>query len=280
MMSATVESSGRAEGIAGTAPQDEYGRGSWADALAGTVPFVIIGLATTLMESPWVVFPRSLWLGRLGAGLFFVGYLVLSIGFGVGWVKGFPRWSYPYTGYVMVFALYMMSVATPGLRIFGHAFQRNELWGWRSWIPFLVIAAIALLLTRSLRPLLRLVVNVWEDWTQLSFGLYGMMPLAVWLAFDEVDNSYQLPYMLLLTLILAEGALVYMRCTHTWQRALALLVGTTLAVMVAAVGTVVYWRGPGDGWVDVRGTFVQGGYAVALVFAPALLGLRRCLVAS
>ena len=151
-MNAPVESLGRAEGITGTAPQDEHGRGSWAEALAGTVPFLIIGLATILM--------------------------------------------------------------------------------------------------------------------------------AVFLAFDEVDNSCQLPYMLLLTLILVEGALVYMRCTRTWQRALALLVGTTLAVMVAAVGTVVYWRGPGNGWVNVRGTSIQGGYVVALVFAPALLGLRRCLVAS
>jgi len=143
-----------------------------------------------------------------------------------------------------------------------------------------VIAVTALALTRSLRPLFRLVTDVWEDWTRLSFGLYGVMPLAVVLAFDEVDNSYQLSYMLLLTLILVEGALAYMRSARTWQRALSLLVGTMLAVAVMAVGTVVYWKGPGNGWVDVRRTSIHGGYVVALMLAPALLGLIRRLVKS
>ncbi len=278
-MSAAIESFGRAEG-AEAALQDEHERGSWAETLAGIAPFLIIGLATIIIEWPTDVISLPVWSSYLGGGLFLGGYLVLSVGLGVGWVQGFPRWSYPYAGYVLIFARYMMHVATPGLRIFGHTFQRNELWGWRSWIPFLVVAVIALAITRSLRPLFRLVTGVWKDWTRLSFGLYGMMPLAVPIALDEVDNSYQLPYMLLLTLILVEGALAYMRSTRTWQRALALLVGTASAVAVMAVGTVVYWKGPGDGWVNVGKTLIHGGYVVAVVFAPALLGLLRRAVKS
>jgi hypothetical protein len=261
-----------------TAPRDW--RSSWGEALAGMVPFLIIGLAAMLIEWPRAVIPLPTCLNYLAGGLFLGGYLVLVVGLGIGWVKGFPRWSYSYVGYVLIFALYMMNVATPQLRIFNYTFQRNELWGWRSWIPFLVIAAIALVLTRSLRPLFRLVTNVCKDWTQLSFGLYGMMPLAVLLAFDEVDNSYQFPYMLLLTLILVEGALAYMRSARTWQRALALLVSTTLAVTVAAVGTVIYWKGPGNGWVNVGMTFIHGGYVVAAVFAPVLLGLLHRSIGS
>jgi hypothetical protein len=62
------------------------------------------------------------------------------------------------------------------------------------------------------------------------------MPLAVLLAFDEVENSYQFPFMLLLTLILAGGALAYMLSNRTWQRVLALLVSTTWAVAVDRSG--------------------------------------------
>jgi hypothetical protein len=67
-------------------------------------------------------------------GIFFVSTLfVLPIGICIGWIKGFPRWSYPYVGHVIVFSLYMVNVATPGF-LFG-----RELWGWRAWIPLMVM---------------------------------------------------------------------------------------------------------------------------------------------
>jgi hypothetical protein len=109
------------------------------------------------------------------------------------------------------------------------------------------------------------------------------MPLAVLLAFDEVENSYQFPFMLLLTLILAGGALAYMLSNRTWQRVLALLVSTTWAVAVTVVGNGIYWHGrqefwmrqPGNGYEVVAGMVTAGGVLTAVMFAPALLGLLR-----
>jgi hypothetical protein len=280
-MSEAIERFGEAREV-GAALRDVHGRGSWGEALAGMVPFLVIGLAWTMRalvgERPYV------WLGYVAFWLFIGGYLALLVGFGVSWVKGFPRWSYPYVGYVLVFTLYFMRVATPGLRIFNYSFGSNDLWGWRAWIPFLVIAVIVLLLTRSVRPLFRLGTGIWQDWTRLSFGLYGIMPLVVVMSFDEVNKGYQLPFMLVLTLVLAGGALAYMRSARTWQRALALLIGLILSWAVTTVGTAIYWdgrlepwmRGEPDRWYEIVGrSAIAGTVLVALMFTPALLGLLR-----
>ena len=101
----------------------------------------------------------------------------------------------------------MKHVATPGLRIFNYTFGRNDYWGWRAWIPLMAMVAIGFLITRSLRPVLRLFTNVWRDWTLLTFGMFGSMPLLVMISFDEVDNLYSLPFMVVLTLIMVGTAL-------------------------------------------------------------------------
>ena len=90
---------------------------------------------------------------------------------------------------------------------------------WRSLIPLGVAAATAVALTHSLRPLARLVRGVWEDWTRLSFALYSLMPIVVWIAFDEIADRFELPFMIALNLILVGGALAYMRSEAPLRRA-------------------------------------------------------------
>lgn len=51
------------------------------------------------------------------------------------------------------------------------------------------MVAMVLLITRSLRPAFMLFTNVGEDWTLLSFGLFGVMPPLVAISFDEVDGD-------------------------------------------------------------------------------------------
>jgi hypothetical protein len=220
--------------------------------------------------------------------LFVDSYFIGLIGLGVGWVKGFPRWSYPFAGFILLFTSYWMGAATPGLVIFGHTFTSRELWEWRAWIPFAVMATIALLLTRSLHPWLQLVTGIWRDWTQLSFGLYGVMPLLVFLRFDEVIKPYPAPFLAVTTIVLASGALAYMRSAKTWQRALALLLSMTVAGAVATVASSIYWHWrdeyempwPSHGFETVRQMFAPLGFLMVVMFAPALLGLLRRAVKS
>lgn len=247
---------------------DERGSSTWGATLAGMALFIITGLRLILGEIPhdW---PVPAWLPAV-TGVLLLSLLVLpAIGFGVGWVKGFPCWSYPYVGFELLISLYMMNMATPGLRVLNYTFGRNDLWGWRAWIPFLVMAAIALLVTRSLRPVLRLFINVWKDWTRLTFGMFGFMPLLVFIGFDEVDRLYSLPFMVALTIVMAGTALGYLRSARPRQRVLALLVGIVLTLAVIIVAPMAYWLE--NGWVNVPGTIIGGIVVVGVMFSPALV---------
>jgi hypothetical protein len=253
-------------------PGEGDGRDTWAAVLAGEVVFLVAGLNLILGEIPhdWAV---PTWLPHFGRTLFLISLILPAIGFGIGWIKGFPRWSYPYVGLELLTSLYMMSVATPGLRIFNYTFGRNDLWGWRAWIPFLVVAAIALSVTRSLRPLVNLFINAWRDWTLVTFGMFGFMPLLVGVGFDEMDRLYSLPFMFILTLVMAGTVAAYLRSGRPLPQVLALSVGITLIVAVTAIAPTLYWLE--HGYVSVKGMIVTAALVMAVMFSPALLGLLR-----
>ena len=156
---------------------------------------------------------------------------------------------------------------------------------WRSLIPLGVAAATAVALTRSLRPLARLVQGVWEDWTRLSFALYSLMPIVVWIAFDEIADRFELPFMVALNLILVGGALAYMRSEAPLRRALVLVDALSLSWLATTIGNAVYWHGKWVGrmtkplhWYEVsRPSLIALFVLVAFLVSPSLLGLLRSI---
>ncbi len=255
----------------------QYRPSSWAAVLAGVGLFLVAGLNLILGEIPhdWVV---PTWVDYVRGVLFALVLALPAIGYAVGWIKDFPRWSYPYVGLMILLGLYIENAATPGLHIFKYYIFGRERWGWRAWIPFLVATAVALLITRSTRPLLRLFTNVWEDWTRFTYAMYGFMPLLVMVSFDEMDRLYSLRCMVLLTLLMCGTALAYLRSAHPWQEVLALLGGSILTVAVTMVSTTVYWGA--NGWRDVRGPTLGGVIVIAVMFSPVLIGLAHHYVKS
>jgi len=279
-MSKAIERFGEAREI-GAALRDVHGPSSWAETLAGMVPFLlhpiffVFGPAMAALVKDWsppepVLLTISSALAMTYAG----AYMTVL---GMGWVKGFPRWSYPYGGLVLAFTSLVVA-------------DRLDLWiifnRYARWIPLLVMAAIALLLGRLWRPLRPLYKGVWHDWSRLSFGLYAILPLALMIVFDEVHGEE--PYVAVLGVILAIGALAYMRSSRTWQRALTLLLGMTLTWTAATVYLAIYWHGrqefwmrqPGNDYETARGMLVALGVLVVLLLAPALLGLLRHSIKS
>lgn len=248
---------------------------AWGLALLAAAPLLFTGLGLALSELP-ALEPWRRWLQ-------FGPYLLVLLGLVVAWVRGFPRWSYPYAGYALAFTLYMSSVSTPGLTLLGHTFRRREPWGWRAWLPLGAALLAGLLLTRSLRPAARFVTGAWCDWTRFSFALYGPLPLVMWLLFDEVHPPYPAPYLALSALFLAAGAVAYMRSTTPLKRALSLLAGLTATWLVCTVGLAAYWHGrqvsrmatPFHWW----GTAVPMAFAWAVValvmLAPVMLALLQ-----
>jgi hypothetical protein len=132
------------------------------------------------------------------------------------------------------------------------------------------------------RPLRPFYLRLRDDWTLLSFGLYGVMVVAVNVAFDDYPHPHKQLYIFVASLILTAGAGVYLRSAHLWRRALALFTGMTLAMAVAATGKAILYANPllwprearGFTWQsEVLCTVFLWGWLVAVVMAPALLGL-------
>jgi hypothetical protein len=240
---------------------------SWAGALAGSALFVLAGLMLVLSEIPiewgWQRF-NSLY------GAILLIFLILPpTFFAAGWIKGFPAWSYPYIAHALQWSFYMTQVATPGLRIFNYTFGPRDLWGWRAWIPFLIATGIALLVTRSFSPLLKLIKDENQDWTRYTFGMFGFVPLMVLISFDEMDRLYSLYFMLLLAVVMPVTALVYLRSRTTRGRAFALFAGIFFSAAVFTAAPILYWLQ--NGWVSVPGSILMGLSFLLVSFLPALI---------
>ena len=237
---------------------------SWTTTLVAVIPFIYLGLVLIFSELPheWMI---PSWARSLGNYLLIGTIAFLPIGFCIGWIQGFPRWSYPYVGQFLLFSLYMMRQPTPGV-LFGKGLLR-----WRAWIPLLVIAVLSLLVTRSFYSLKRFLINISADWTVLTFGMFGFMPLLIAIIYDEMDRLYSLYFMVVLTLLMVVTVIVYMQSSNHKKRVSALVVGIFLTTTIAVSGPAWFW------FNQMKATFwpvVIAGIVIYLImFSPALIGI-------
>ena len=234
--------------------------------------------------------------------------MILLLMFALGVIKGLPRWFLPYTGVIgwqlswvfarsgtfmgvntraglvgsllrqtdrLLFGVLRPSAADPWLvrAVYGE----GEL-----WFVLLGMTALMVLVAATLPPLRPFYLRIRDDWTLLSFGLYGATLVAVFVAFEDYPHPQKQPYIFLALLILAAGAWLYMRSAGRGGRCLALLAGITLSMAVAAVGKAILytnsqlwpretqhftWQG------EVLSTLFLWGWLLVVVMAPALLRL-------
>jgi hypothetical protein len=287
-------SSFREEGKMSTIPdtreaaarQDVRSSDSWPAALATALPFLVCGLTMVLER---IVTPDMY--GRTGlppAPLLvqLIGYLILLVGLGAGWVKGFPRWAYGYISLAYVAMLWWMDLAAPQLQSLGVSISNDwhERLGWRALIPVGLMAVTALVWTRSLHPLRQLVTGVWEDWTRLSLVLYGFF---VWLMLVIGSDSFHHPLlnvsMLVSTCILALGAGAYARVGGTWRGVavllLALFASGWIGGLITSGGTSTVPSSSSlkqlPWYVEALRIIVVMSAWVSVMYAPGLLGLIR-----
>jgi hypothetical protein len=299
-MTASVERMGEPEEVA-AALRDVHERGTWREALAAAMPFLALGCfalfpllhiavrAAVRWPLVGVQVPSSVWEWLTGRGPFWlmVGtHVALLAGLGVGWLRGFPRWSMPYVGFALLFTVLWAAAATVGLTVLGHTFGHHERWGWRAWVPLAVCVVACVLVTRSLRPLRRLAAGVWGDWTRASFAMYGAMPLFTWFLFDEVDERCAAPHLLGASVLLAAGAVAHVLSGRTLPRALALLGGMAATCVLRVVLLDLCWVGRltfftcgrVPWWSGVRPDVIVWSVVALVLMAPALLvPARRAL---
>lgn len=218
-------------------------RTSWTAAFVGALPFLLFGLAyliegitelrgrfgpgfnlpdLTLLAGP----PhRPAIILTLPIAVYIVCVLVLLFGI----LKGLPRWSYAYLGMSIYFGWYYSNGRYYGV-VYG-------LW---AWLPLLAAIILGLLLNR-LKPLPRLFQGAWNDWTRLTFTLYAFaLPVNTIVFFDGDWGVLQLYGLVFNTVLLAAGAVVFLRSRTTWGRVLSLL----------AAFLILFTVGFREGWMD------------------------------
>jgi hypothetical protein len=231
--------------------------GRWTEVLAGIWPFLIWGPGAVILA--YLPVPLRRYWGAIPGIIVFA--LPILIGMGIGWIKKFPRWSYPYVGLVLG------SLAALGLNpllLFSLIFPRGSVWS--AWAQilialgyFILACGLLLLTARRWHPLKPLYQGIRQDWTRLSFGLFTLAAV-LFGGIDHEEDPTLTIYVIAPTIILALGALLYLRSTAKSQRILALLFSLLLAVSARLVGGKLFYG-------------LYGMTAAAIIFIPALLEL-------
>ncbi|MBU2610798.1 MAG: hypothetical protein KJ606_07630 [Chloroflexi bacterium] len=252
-------------------PQQDLIKSSKWEAFLGMLPFLAFGLVSMMSKVPQPFLDVNLFLGF---------YVLALVGLLIGWVRGFPLWSYSYLGWSLVFAWWWTNMRTNGFRLFGFPILD---WGGRIWLPLAATAIIALLWTRSLQPLKAFFTGIWQDWTRLSLALYTFLAF-VWLLYDENHHPYLLLFMLASTLSISASVWFFLRSDRALRRTFSLLAGFAGMAIINGICEATWdYRAyyglpnvPHPWYLTIwRGFMIFSFYAVILLW-PALLGwLRR-----
>lgn len=235
----------------------------------GLLPLILLGLGITVKEIPttsrYAIFIIS---------LSFMGpYPVVLIGLLWGWLKGFPRWVYPYLVYGFVFALYISFVSTPGFAIFNIPMWGREMWGWRAFVPLGIVIAVALLLSRpTWGPLVKMIKDIWNDWTLYAYGLYGLLPLIIPIWQDETGRSYRFLTTAIAASIMLIGAALYLGMAKSRLRTAVMLAGVFLTILTASIGSSVYWKTHLVDPVTFEHQLIEGPIPWGSIIIPSVYG--------
>jgi hypothetical protein len=191
----------------------------------------------------------------MGTGLFaalellFLGLLGL-ISF-AGLIREFPLWALPAQGLVLFFASAFLQLFA--LMAVYLTFMLPVYGGWpgglfeKIWAMLLVQGVYLEFMVAAVVGLLRIVPGflkqVRQEWTLLSFLLYGIAILPVW-GNDEFQGigGYETASLL----VLAVGCALYLLTPRRWQGVLALVAAAVLSPAVMSLG--LYQTFPAQSW--------------------------------
>lgn len=243
------------------------------------IPQLVILLTVIVDNAPG-------WLGYIFLGSA-IGPLVLAL------VRGFPRWSPPYLGVLLVgFVFFGPFWVVWGLvypfvtRWFGGMYTwsiliRIFVQGMQAALMWLLVLLTALILVSLLR-LLPHTRTLWQrirqDWTQLSFLIYGGLVFNTLLIFEEYQQVE--PWQIAAWISLSIGCWLYLHAGEQYQRILILLCSATLAMWIVAAGK--WFLVPHQNWpvnleaerpFEALRTLASWICILAALMAPALLNL-------
>lgn len=237
----------------------------------GLLPFLAYGIVVLISNRFQLRIPQGVYLD-------FSFYLLALIGLLIGWLRGFPLWSYSYLGWALVFAWSWTNMHTGGFELFGYVFTRQEAWGYRIWIPFGVTILIALIWTRSLNSIKKFFTDIWNDWSRLiltSFTLGSWMLLI----YDENHHPWLMLFILGSALITSAGVWFFLRSARLIGRVFSIIGSFLGAAILGGISYATWdWRAyyglpPSDRLINNLGFSIIGVFLWLLIlFWPALIG--------
>lgn len=223
----------------------DFEPGSRNEAFAALTPFlfsmvmVLLGYFARYWTAPiWasIAFVVLFWSAALGLFL-------------LGSTKGLPRWFLPYLGVLLAIASFLLFNFLGNFRL-DVWWHRSSGWGDDFnfgnflWIGLILLVCFLLVIARSVPRFRPFYLRLREDWTLLSFMLYGTVPLMLWLIFDEYVNKE--PFFALSLFMLALGGWFYLRKDEPLKRFVSLQIGLALSMFTAAAGkaALILWSRP------------------------------------
>lgn len=215
----------------------------WRQVWPGVFYFVLVGSVLVLSEvlQSW---GRSEIFGEISSAMWFFGCLIVLVGALIGWLRGFPRWSYPYLANSLLIAIFLPFIHTRGFVFFGVPIWGEGLLGLRAWIPVLLVLPLGWALTRGKPSLLVQLLDSWIwDWMVWAFGFYSWIPLALQVILDEnyIGPSFSFPALLAGSLLTIIGSLIFLRAASRRTALIGLFAGAFTAVYTVSLSSSLYW---------------------------------------
>jgi hypothetical protein len=230
--------------------------------------------------------PLALWLEQSALVLSQItlisGLTALTVIVILGGLRGWPAWVFPNAGMLLQVSLLIQFIIFTGATIGNIPFAKTT-WAWGVWLPEVLVLLAIPLVKRSLLQYQALGKILRRDWTLLTFFFYGMLPIAAIAAMDEV--RFGMALVITFSLVLALGALAYLRSSWLRWRIIYLAVAFWFTWAVGAVYTFFAWRGkeapwlsaPANGWDQMSAFLGVGGFMLALLSLPVLIFLKSIL---
>jgi hypothetical protein len=153
-------------------------------------------------------------------------------------------------------------------------------------LALLLLTVMAVVINELIRPIPGKFQGIGSgfiaDWTVLSFGFYGLIPLIIILAYDDSHLNNQTPLLALSVLFMILGALFYSRSRQREREIFALLAGLTLSMLPALLdmahnmGGLVSSTAPAGAYLAGIGWLLQMWlFMIGLLLSPLLIGLTQ-----
>lgn len=225
----------------------------------GTLPFLTFGIASMIGKMDQFNHPQVTYVDLAFYGLALTGLLI-------GWIRGFPLWSYSYLGWSLVFAWWWTNISINGIK-----------WGYSIWLPFGIMVLLALLWSRSLDPIKKLFRDIWNDWTRLSLAMFAMGGL-IFIGGGEDNHPQWLLFSMVATLIISIGAWCFLCSSSLIGRVLSIAVSFILSAVPMAISYLTWdWRAhygfpPAENWRGNLGVAPIGvSFWLLILFWPAII---------